>query len=107
MIATLPTRDPPAALREVQDHRKTGALELIPENAIHRGNERVRHALEFKSDVIDGELLGVEHVRFAAATVGMILGGRDSQREYEFRAEARTDGRDGNGRGGSPGVLKE
>lgn len=47
VVATLPTRDPAAPLREVQNHRETGALELIAENAIYGGDEGVRHALEF------------------------------------------------------------
>jgi hypothetical protein len=107
VVATLPTRDPAATLREVQNHGKTGPLELISENAIHGRNEGVRHALEFESDVIDSELLGVEHVRFLAATSGVVLGVRGGQREGELRAGAMTNDRAGNGRGVSPGLLNE
>jgi hypothetical protein len=103
----LPTRDPAATLREVQNHGKTGPLELISENAIHGRNERVRHALEFESDVIDGELLGIEHVRFVAARSGGVLGGGGGQRKGEFRTGTRADDRDGNGRGVSPGLMNK
>jgi len=105
VVATLPTRDPAATLREVQNHGETGSLELIAENAIHGRDERVRHALEFESDVIDGELLGVEHVRFVAGTSGGVIGSRGGQREREFRTGTRTDDRGGNGRGVSPGLM--
>jgi len=105
MVSTLATRDPATALRQIEHDAQAGALELITENAIHRWNQRVRHALEFEGDVIHGELLGVEDVRVMDGCDRAIHRGRCGQRLREFRAEGRTDSTVGNGRGDSPGLL--
>jgi hypothetical protein len=63
VIPALTPAHPSTALSQIQDDTQTGSFKLIPEDAIHGRNERVRHALKLEGDVVDGQFLGVQRVR--------------------------------------------
>jgi hypothetical protein len=104
MIPALPTAHTSTALRQIEDDAEACALKLITENAIHGRHKGVRHALELQSDVVAGELLGIEHLRLRRRR-GASLDIGCGQHSGQFFAEARPGGRGRDGRGGSPGLL--
>jgi len=107
VVALLTTRDPSTTLGQIQYHAEAGSFELVAEDAIDRRHQRIRKALEFEGNVIDAKAFGFERRLDRDRSVGR------GQRKREFRTGALAANRrrrsrtDGNGRGGSPGLLSE
>ncbi len=53
--ATLASAHPAATFRQIEHDAQTGPLELITKNAIHRRHVSVRHALQIKRYIVDGQ----------------------------------------------------